>query len=98
MRVIFTREASDDLEGILHYIATHNPAAGKSVASRIDQTLSIIGDFPRAGRLDAESGAREWVVPGLPLLIVYTVQSDFVEVVAVFHTSRDPATKRRPGR
>jgi plasmid stabilization system protein ParE len=65
------------------------------VAARIDRTLSIVGDFPGAGRLDPDSGAREWLVNGLPLIIIYMIQPDFVEVIGVFHTSRDPQTKPR---
>jgi plasmid stabilization system protein ParE len=66
------------------------------VAARIDHTLQAISQFPHAGRLDAETGAREWVVPGLPLLIIYVTSDDLIEVIAVFHTARDPETKRRP--
>jgi toxin ParE1/3/4 len=95
MRVVLTREASADLENVLSHIAANNPAAAARVAARIDRTLSIVGDFPGAGRLDPDSGAREWLVNGLPLIIIYMIQPDFVEVIGVFHTSRDPQTKPR---
>ena len=95
MRVILTRQASADLENVLSYIAAQNPVAAAGVAARIDRTLSIVGDFPRAGRLDQNTGAREWLVSGLPLLVIYTIQSDYVEVIGIFHTSRDPRTKPR---
>ncbi len=95
MRVVLTRQASADLEDVLGYIAQHNPSAAAGVAARIDRTLSIIGDFPGAGRLDPETGAREWPVTGLPLIVIYTMQRDFVDVIGIFHTSRDPQTKPR---
>jgi plasmid stabilization system protein ParE len=96
MRVVLTRAASTDLENVLRYIAADNPSAAARVAARIDRALSLIGDFPGAGRLDQNTGASEWLVTGLPLLVIYTVQTDFVEVIGLFHTSRDPQTKPRP--
>lgn len=96
MRVVWTPEATDDLEAILSYLADRSPAAAASVAARIDHTLHAISQFPRAGRLDDETGAREWVVPGLPLLIIYVESTDLIEIIALFHTARDPETKRRP--
>jgi toxin ParE1/3/4 len=93
MRVVLTREASADLENVLSHIAANNPTAAATVAARIDRTLSIVGDFPGAGRLDPDTRAREWLVTGLPLLVIYTIQPDFVEVIGIFHTSRDPQTK-----
>ena len=83
------------LENVLSHIAASNPTAAAGVAARIDRTLSIVGDFPGAGRLDPDTGAREWLVTGLPLLVIYAIQSDCVEVIGIFHTSRDPQTKPR---
>ena len=94
MRVVLTREASADLENVLSHIAANNPAAAARAAA-IDRTVSIVGDFPGAGRLDPDSSAREWLVNGLPLIIICMIQPDFVEVIGVFHTSRDPQTKPR---
>ena len=98
MRLAWTPEAADDLDNVLSYIAERNPTAAASVAARIDRTVSNILYFPHAARLDAETGARECVVRGLPLLIIYTVTDDLIEIIAVFHTSRDPRHKRRPKR
>lgn len=65
------------------------------MAARIDRALGTIQNFPNAARLDEETGAHEYVLRGLPLLIIYTVGSDVIEIVAVFHTSRDPERKTR---
>ena len=98
MRLRWTPEAADDLENVLAYIAARNPAAAASVAERIDAAIAIIKQWPYAARHDEETGAREAVVRGLPLLIVYTVSETLIEVIAVFRTSRDPRQKRRPRR
>ncbi len=96
MRVVYTTDALADLERILAYIEGHNPAAAAKAAARIDATVADIALFPLAARLDPQTGARERPVRKLPLLIVYTVSNDLIEIAAIFHTSRDPAAK--PGR
>jgi toxin ParE1/3/4 len=57
--------------------------------------VKALGIFPRAARFDRETETYERPIPGLPLLLIYTVSEKLVEVIAVFHTSRDPAGKRR---
>ena len=94
MRVRWTREAAADLEDVLSYIAERNPAAAAAVADRIEETITVIKQWPYAARQDKETGVREAVIRGLPLLVIYTINS-LVEIIAVFHTSRNPATKRR---
>jgi plasmid stabilization system protein ParE len=66
MRVVWTREATNDLENVLAYIAARNPAAAATVAERIDRAVEDIAFFPRAARLDHETGCREAVVRGCP--------------------------------
>jgi plasmid stabilization system protein ParE len=48
------------------------------------------------GGLKRANNTREFVVPGLPYVIIYRPVGDVVDVIAIFHTSRDPATKRQP--
>ena len=75
MIVRWTLEASADLEAVLSYIASRNPTAAAPVAERIERSVTSLAEFPRAGRRNPVSGALEWVVPGLPLLIIYTIPS-----------------------
>jgi plasmid stabilization system protein ParE len=96
MRVEWTLDAEADLENILSYIADRDAVAAASVAQRIDRAVDTIAHFPRAARLDEETGAREYVVRGLPLLIIYVAADDWVEIIGIFHTARDPEGKPRP--
>ncbi len=45
-------------------------------------------------RCDADTDCYEWPIPGLPLLLVYVIDVETLRIVALFHTSRDPATRR----
>ena len=80
MIVRWTLEASQDLDDVLSYIASRNPTAAARIAERIERSVASVAEFPRAGRRNPASGTLEWVVPGLPLLIIYTI----------------PTAKRRP--
>ena len=95
MKVVYTEDALADLDQLLSYIAERNPAAAAHVAARIDAAVVAIAVFPNASRLDPETGVRERAVPGLPVLVIHTVSEDLVEIIAIFHTSRDPAAKRK---
>ena len=44
---------------------------------------------------DRETTTYERPIAGLPLLLIYTVSDELVEVIAVFHTARNPVGKRR---
>ena len=93
--IVYRRAAIDDLLAIGEYITARNPAAAKRVAERIRRTIhGIIADFPESGR-QSEEDTREFVVSGLPYVVIYRFDEDQIEIVAVFHTSRDPATKRK---
>lgn len=95
MKIAYTEDALADLDALLSYIAERNPAAAAHVAARIDASVAAIAVFPHASRLDPETGARERAVPGLPVLVIYKVSDDLVEIIAIFHTSQDPASKQR---
>jgi toxin ParE1/3/4 len=73
MIVRWTHEASEELDDVLSYIASQNPAAAARVAERIERSVTSLAEFPCAGRRNPASGSVEWVVPGLPLLIIYTI-------------------------
>lgn len=90
-------EALQDLDEIASYIEAHDAAAARRVVQRIHHVIyNVIGELPLAGRLVADTGMREFPVPGLPYTIVYLVADEGAEIIAVFHTARGPATKRKP--
>ena len=66
------------------------------VADRIGRAVRNIGYFPAVGRRHERTGTREYLVRGLPYLLVYTVDDESIEIIALFHTSRDPEAKRAP--
>jgi toxin ParE1/3/4 len=91
VRVIVREAAFADLKRIHDWISRDNPRAAASVIERILDAVERLGVFPRLGRHGKAPGTREWVVRGLPYIIVYTVDESLDElvVVAVFHGARN---------
>jgi toxin ParE1/3/4 len=97
MSVVFRAEARADLDDISRYIGQYDPVAASRVIARIHKVIyGTIDRFPYSGRLNPANSTREFAEPGLPYLIIYLPAGDVVDVVAIFHTSRDPASKRQP--
>jgi toxin ParE1/3/4 len=97
MSVVFREEALADLDEISHHISQSDPRQANRVIQRIhDVIFGVLDVLPLSGRLNRADNTREFAVPGLPYLIIYVPLADIIDVIAIFHTSRDPAKKRRP--
>lgn len=94
IRVRYTIESYRDIERILAYVEKNSPEYTSQVSERIEVAAKMLGVFPRAGRFDRESEVYERPIPSLPFLLIYTVSDSMVEIIAVFHTSRNPKGKR----
>jgi plasmid stabilization system protein ParE len=99
--VVWTRGALDDLRTILEYVAARSLHGAATISARVYQAEQTIAMFPRASRRNADTGTYEAVVTGVPLLMIYDLVTTTdgehqADIIAVFHTSRDPTAK--PGR
>ena len=96
MRLRFTAEAREHIAGIYSYIRDRNSAAATQVVARIRLAAERLTDFPRMGRVGRAAGTHEWVVRGLPYVIVYeigTADPDELLILGVFHAVRDREPK-----
>lgn len=91
MRIVWSRNAIDQLIEIHDFISLDKPGAATGVAQRTNQAVHLLADHPHMGRPGKEPGTREWVVPGTPFIITYRVESDRFLVAAILHGAR-----RRP--
>ncbi len=95
MKVAYTADALGDVAKILSFVAKQSPEHAANIAALIDIAGKALAVFPRAARHDQETGVFERPIPGLPFIMIYTVSNELIEVIAIFHTSRNPAKKRR---
>ena len=86
----FTARSHAHLENIYEYIRERNPSAARGVMQRIRKAIEMLCYFPEAGRIGGSPGTREWVVAGLPYIIVYEVTDNpSLIVLGVFHGAQE---------
>jgi toxin ParE1/3/4 len=89
MKVAWLREASKALDLEYEYLVGRNPKVARLFFRRIVVITKRFQEFPVTGQRGHVQGARELVVPGAPYVIVHRVGTAAVEILRVFHTSRD---------
>jgi toxin ParE1/3/4 len=91
MKVRYRRRAQLDIDNIYEYIEKRNPRAATEVVARIRYAADRLGMWPYMGHAGRARGTDEWVVVGLPYIIVYEVDeaADEVAIIAVFHGAQD---------
>ncbi|HBA85787.1 MAG TPA: type II toxin-antitoxin system RelE/ParE family toxin [Verrucomicrobia bacterium] len=90
MRVHWTATAQAHLESIFKFIAQDSPEYGRRMVDRLTRRSQQIGDFPLSGHSVPEyelDQIRE-VVEG-PYRIIYYINPDQIDVLAVIHGSRN---------
>lgn len=94
MKVRFAIDALLHIAAIHTYINERNPVAATRVVARIRSAANRLGESPHIGHAGATAGTREWVVVGLPYVIVHEVNApeDEVVVLGVYH-----GAQLRPG-
>ena len=90
MNVRYTDTAATEVEEILEYISLHNRAAAIEVNARLEQTVSVLADFPDIAQMSDEPGVRRMPVGRYPLMIFYTEENDELVILHVRHTAREP--------
>ncbi|ROH88371.1 type II toxin-antitoxin system RelE/ParE family toxin [Pseudomethylobacillus aquaticus] len=90
MQVKWLRAALNNLDEIAAYIALENPQAAAMVVARIMSAVQQLKTLPASGRPGRVLGTRELLVTGLPYLLPYRIRGQQIEILRVFHTSRQP--------
>ena len=93
MRYRLTTRAHRDLVNLLTYLGKESPQAAQYGAVQIEKTLDLLIQMPRLGRSSLRPDTREIGVSHFPLLVVYRINADVIEILTIFHTSRNPEDK-----
>ena len=88
MRVIWTERAASGLRAARAYLARESPRAAAEQASRIVEAGNSLHQFAERGRLGRVATTRELVVGATPYIVVYRVEPDAVQILAVLHAAR----------
>jgi toxin ParE1/3/4 len=87
--VILRPEARQEYDDALDYYESQRAGLGATFAHRVNDVLTRIGNAPRMHGI-VRGNIRKAVVTKFPYYVYYRELTDRVEVIAVFHTSRDP--------
>lgn len=88
-RVRWRVKALQDLHGFHEWLSTvENSKPGRTVARirAAARSMKRLGDIGRPSR---EAGIRELSVRNAPYVIVYRVEGDEIDILAVYHTAQD---------
>jgi toxin ParE1/3/4 len=88
MRLVLSERFRDELRYEYEYLRSNNPDTARSVVQGIVKACRRLRDFPKSGRVGRLVGAWELVVPGLRYIVAYDIGDDAVELLMLFHTSR----------
>ncbi|TAN26314.1 MAG: type II toxin-antitoxin system RelE/ParE family toxin [Castellaniella sp.] len=90
MRIEWLPAADAARDAQLTYIAQDSIQAAREVAARIERQIGQLAQFPELGRAGRRRGARELVISGTSLVVVYRVRPKLarIEILRVLHTAR----------
>jgi toxin ParE1/3/4 len=80
--------AINDLKSAGEYIAEENRTAAKKMASRVQEGVEYLTEYPHMGRPGRLEGTRELVVSGTPFIVVYWIREGAVQILRVLHHAR----------
>jgi toxin ParE1/3/4 len=88
MQVKWLRRALENLDDEAAYIAKDSPRAAAEFVVHMRDSAAMLANHPNIGRPGRISGTRELVVTRFSFILPYRVRTETVEILRVFHTSR----------
>lgn len=89
MRLRWLRTALRNLDDEATFISQDDPAAAIRVVHRVMQAVALLQEQRGIGRPGRVPGTRELLVPRTRYLVPYRVRGQTIEILRVFHMSRD---------
>jgi toxin ParE1/3/4 len=87
---IWTAPAIDDAQQAWDNIAEYSEAAADKMLAIVYAAAGRLDRFPRLGRPASLKNARQFFVPRTQFKLIYRIlESGDIEIVRVYHTSRD---------
>lgn len=91
MQLKWTEPAAQDLDKIEKYILRENsPAVAIDVVLKVIETVEmVLPTHPRAGRMGRVTGTREFVIEGVPFVVIYRqIGSYQLQIIRVLHDAQ----------
>jgi toxin ParE1/3/4 len=89
MQINWLRKALRNLEQAYNYTCSQQtPEVANNLVLRIQSAAEQLSNYPMMGRPGRIQGTRELVITQSPYIVVYRVKTNSVEILRVFHGSR----------
>ncbi len=92
--VVLREEAEQEFDEAFDYYEARRTGLGVDFVEEVQQVLDRIAVLPRLHAV-VLADIRKAVVRRFPYCVFYRCEDDRIEVVAVFHSSRDPSVWQR---
>lgn len=88
-KIELTEEAESDFDNSYEYYAEEDVKLADKFFLQVNQSLQTIADNPQ-GFQNAFKNIRQSVIRKFPFIVYFRVEKLTIQVIAIFHTSRDP--------
>ncbi|MBX2916949.1 MAG: type II toxin-antitoxin system RelE/ParE family toxin [Cyclobacteriaceae bacterium] len=90
LKYLLSREAEDDLLDAYDWYEQQRVGLGEEFLESMESARETILKNPETYRIRYKKRIRAFLVNRFPYLILYILENETVNVVAIFHTSRNP--------
>lgn len=87
-KIVFSKNAEEDLDAIKQYICCDNFKAAQEVVRHIFECIEQLSDNPSIGRAGRVLRTRELIISKYPYIVPYQVRESTIYILRVLHTSR----------
>lgn len=88
MKIRIAPAASAHLTAAFEYLDGINSKAAVMQLNRIFDGIDQLKRFPESAPAGRVGGTRELVIPRAPFLVVYSIEADVINIVAILHSSQ----------
>ena len=89
MKIIFDELAKAEYEDAVEYYEIEVTGLGIRFKNEIKRALRTIKKFPKIGMIE-EGDIRRYVLHKFPFKILYSIEKDYIYIIVVAHTHREP--------
>lgn len=88
MKTILTTKAKNNLKEVYDYISRDNKTSAQKVLNKIYGVIYLLEKNPYIGVVGRIENTREFFISDINYFVIYKIQNDILEIVAILHTSR----------
>lgn len=89
-KILFSREAEEDLFEAYIWYERQKLNLGVEFLLEIEKSTKTLADNPESCRIRFRKKVRAFLVTRFPFLILFIKKEGMIEVISIFHTSKNP--------